>query len=192
MHLPLETLLQLKNSELPRLLYERTHSAALTLPTTTAELWLLGLLVLYAAIALPVGFRQRLFRFEMVQQWSIVIPTLLIALIFPALLEEWVFRVLLLPMQTDATLTSVLGWSSLSLGIFVAAHPLNALIFFPSRRATFTSPTFLVLASLLGVVCTIAYLQSHSLWPPVAIHWFLVVVWLLWLGGYQRMTPLGQ
>jgi predicted Abi (CAAX) family protease len=77
----------------------------------------------------------------------------------------------------------------MSLALFTASHPVNAILFSPTHRPTFTDPVFLVLAALLGLTCTLAYLQSGSLWPPVAIHWTAVVVWLLFLGGYRRLNP---
>lgn len=46
---------------------------------------------------------------------------------------------------------------------------------------------FLLLAALLGFVCSVAYLQSGSLWTSVVIHWLAVVVWLLLLGGYKKL-----
>jgi len=30
-------------------------------------------------------------------------------------------------------------------------------------------------------------MTSGSLWPPVALHGTSVAVWLLWLGGYDRL-----
>ncbi len=71
--------------------------------------------------------------------------------------------------------------------MFIVYHPLNALSFFPRGLETFFNVIFLVLAALLGIVCSIAYIQSGSLWTAVGIHWFAVVVWLLLLGGYRKL-----
>jgi len=49
------------------------------------------------------------------------------------------------------------------LATFVVYHPLNALTFYPVGRSTFMNPVFLLLAAILGVACSIAYLQSGSL-----------------------------
>ncbi|WP_293204846.1 MULTISPECIES: hypothetical protein [unclassified Microcoleus] len=46
---------------------------------------------------------------------------------------------------------------------------------------------FLLLAAVLGVACSIAYLLIGSIWPAVVIHWLGVTVWLLLLGGYRRL-----
>jgi predicted Abi (CAAX) family protease len=71
--------------------------------------------------------------------------------------------------------------------MFIVYHPLNALSFFPKGLKTFFNWVFLVLAALLGIICSIAYLQSGSLWTPVVIHWLAVVIWLLLLGGYGKL-----
>jgi predicted Abi (CAAX) family protease len=70
-------------------------------------------------------------------------------------------------------------WVALSVGLFVAWHPLLA----PTRRdplrTLLKDPRFLVQVTLLGLACSLAYLVSGSIWPPVLIHWLTVVVWLL-------------
>jgi len=76
--------------------------------------------------------------------------------------------------------------------MFVVYHPLNALSFFSQGLETFFNSAFLLLATLLGITCSIAYLQSGSLWTPVVIHWLAVVVWLLFLGGYRKLYEVVQ
>ena len=106
----------------------------------------------------------------------------------PALIEELVFRVLLLPRTTEnLPIGLVWFWVGISLVLFIVYHPLNAISFFPSGRDTFFNLIFLTLAGLLGFVCSLAYLQSGSLWTPVFIHWLVVAVWLLLLGGYGKL-----
>ena len=63
-------------------------------------------------------------------------------------------------------------------------HPVNGAI---SGRAVFLDPSFLVLATLLGIVCTMTYLRSGSIWPPILFHWFTVVVWIMFLGGWEKV-----
>jgi predicted Abi (CAAX) family protease len=46
-------------------------------------------------------------------------------------------------------------------------------------RTLLADPRFLVQVTLLGLACSLAYLVSGSIWPPVLIHWLTVVVWLL-------------
>ena len=115
-----------------------------------------------------------------------------ITFVLPALAEELLFRVLLLPHpQEHASDAGRWLWGTLALGLFVASHPLEALISSSARRGTFTDPVFLLLAGLLGLVCTIAYLESGSLWPPVVIHWSAASAWLLVLGGHGKLSASG-
>jgi predicted Abi (CAAX) family protease len=108
--------------------------------------------------------------------------------LLPAVVEELVFRVLLLPQPSQTSDRATwLAWGTVSLVLFVLYHPLNALTLFPAARQLFMDPLFLLLAAGLGVVCSVAYWLSGSLWTPVAIHWIVVVVWLLFLGGYERL-----
>lgn len=53
----------------------------------------------------------------------------------------------------------------------------------------FLDPVFLVLVTLLGIVCTITYLKSGSVWLPILFHWLMVVVWIIFLGGWQKVIP---
>ncbi|MEM8720927.1 MAG: CPBP family glutamic-type intramembrane protease [Cyanobacteria bacterium P01_G01_bin.39] len=105
------------------------------------------------------------------------------------MLEELVFRGLILPYpDSSISLESYSIWSLFSLGLFIIYHPLNALTFFPQGRSVFFRPVFLVLAAALGIVCTITYWQTGSLWIPVIIHWLAVVLWLLCFGGWSQIA----
>jgi predicted Abi (CAAX) family protease len=170
--------------ELP--LLSKLYRAVLTLPQGTD--WGLGLVLLlgYALIALLWGQRSALLRWQPVTSPQTIAITLGIALIVPALMEETLFRVLLLP---DPNHAYFYGWAVGGLMLFILAHPLNALLFFPHRKETFFNPHFLALAGLLGLICTIAYQQSESLWLPVLLHWIPVGLWLLLWGGLERMSP---
>jgi predicted Abi (CAAX) family protease len=75
-----------------------------------------------------------------------------------------------------------------ALALYVASHPLNAILFRPQALALFESPVYLTLATLLGAACTAAYFISRSIWPPVAIHWLTVVAWLYLLGGHALLS----
>jgi predicted Abi (CAAX) family protease len=81
-----------------------------------------------------------------------------------------------------------LVWSSLSLSLFIIYHPLNASLFYHQAQKLFRQPIFLFLAGLLGIACTISYSLTGSLWPPVIIHWLVVIIWLSLLGGQQQLT----
>lgn len=170
-------------------LSDRVLVATFTLPDSTAWLLSLTLLGIYAAGVIPFGLWRGFLVWDPVRNWQVIVTAALVAVIFPAVFEEVLFRVLWLPHPSENAASSALwGWSLASLGVFVVSHPLNAVVFFPARRATFFNPIFLTLAGLLGGICTLAYSQSGSLWPPVALHWIIVVIWLLLLGGERRIA----
>lgn len=167
----------------------RLTAAVLTIPDVEAWLQAAFLLLIFTAIALPVGFQFGFIQVEILQaSWKTNLNIIATSLLMPAITEELFFRALLLPQTTENVSVSGLGfWVGISLTMFIAYHPLNALSFFPRGLATFFDLVFLILAALLGIVCTIAYLQSGSLWTAVAIHWITVSVWLLCLGGYKKL-----
>ncbi|PHR19123.1 MAG: hypothetical protein COA41_07965 [Sphingopyxis sp.] len=112
------------------------------------------------------------------------LPSALVAAVIlffvPALLEELVFRGLLL--SWFATFSQRAGnW--LAIGLFVLWHPFQALTFGPPWSAIFLQPSFLFATFILGIVLTHIRIVSQSLWPVIAIHWLLVVTWKLVFGG---------
>ena len=171
-------------------LLRRTVIAAATGPAPLEWLAAAGILGLYAAIALPVGFRTGLFRFERVAEPRGARALGLLGTFFsPALLEELIFRVAIVP----HTVERVSEWTWLaeaiaSTALFVLYHPLLAATVYPQSKSTFFRPAFLWLAGLLGVACLLAYRFTSSIWPAVAIHWIVVVVWLYWLGGQAVLS----
>jgi predicted Abi (CAAX) family protease len=152
--------------------------------------WLIGVasLGIYAAIAIPWGFRQGFLQWQLwpmtrSQDWKMGAKLFFM----PALLEELVFRVLLLPAPFAATWLGGLGWSGASLVLFVLYHPLNALTFHKAGNPTFFDRRFLTLATLLGVTCTIIYWLTCSVLLIALIHWLVVWIWLRNMGGWQRV-----
>ena len=112
------------------------------------------------------------------------LPSALVAAVIlffvPALLEELVFRGLLL--SWFATFSQRAGnW--LVIGLFVLWHPFQALTFGPPWSAIFLQPSFLFATFILGIVLTHIRIVSQSLWPVIAIHWLLAVTWKLVFGG---------
>lgn len=169
-------------------IWHRLVTAFSTIPDTQAWLASAALLGIYTLIALPVGFSSGFIKVDIQKSWVVVIGVIAGSLLRPALTEELFFRVLLLPNGTENTSPAALGlWALGGLVIFLIYHPLNALTFFPVARETFLNPIFLFLAALLGIICTLSYWQSGSLWPPVVIHWVIVAVWLLLFGGYRKL-----
>lgn len=107
----------------------------------------------------------------------------------PALVEELIFRLLLIPHPIEtASSLHIYGTSLISLILFISYHPLNAWTFYRLGNPTFMDWRFLTLTGLLGGVCTIAYLATGSIWVAVIIHWLVVGIWLKFLGGAQRLA----
>ena len=155
----------------------------------TARHWRMtgGLLMSYGLLAVPLGRRTGFLQPTLIavpRTQYLVLPASLFVL--PALSEEVLFRVLLVPHPTERRSRPwIMAETSLSLLLFVAWHPVNAWTFSPTARPILTDRRFLLLATLLGAVCTLAYRWTGSLWPPVLIHWLVVCGWVLCFGGHQ-------
>jgi predicted Abi (CAAX) family protease len=170
-------------------LAEKLINSIVTLPTLTNWLEVLFWLLIYASIVLPIGFMTKFLHWNCQISPKTIIKIALISLFAPAILEEIFFRVFLLPdpaKQTSATTLCL--FFVVSLIVFVIYHPLNAITFFPAGRKTFVKPVFLFGAALLGLICAIVYQKSGSLWLAVFIHWVVVVIWLIFLGGYEGLN----
>ena len=104
----------------------------------------------------------------------------LVALVAPALGEEMVFRVLLLPGPG----TSVTAWRlALSVLLFVLWHPPQALIFGPHWAAVVLNPGFLAAVAVLGLALGRLYLRTSSIWPCVLLHWTAIMTWKAFFGA---------
>jgi predicted Abi (CAAX) family protease len=171
-------------------LWYRLKVATLTLPNIKDWQRTGLLLLIYTAVALPVGFYWGFLKFEPIAASDrTIIEIIAICLATPAIAEELFFRVLLLPHFTEkVSQSSQFVWSGTSLIAFIVYHPLNGLTAFPAGLETFNNPSFLLLAALLGIVCNLAYLPSGSLWTSVVLHWLVVITWLLLLGGYGLLN----
>ena len=165
------------------------RAAAMTLPD--AKTWWRCLIVFaaFVACALPVGFASGFFQPEVAP-----IPTARLALLplylflRPALVEELIFRAALLPRDPKRVrMPQLIVVSALALTVFVASHPLHGLLTRPAALPLFLNPVFLSCATLLGIACTVSYLVSRSLWPPVLLHWLSVLIWITLLGGNRAI-----
>ena len=58
-----------------------------------------------------------------------------------------------------------------------------ALVFGPHWREVVLDPWFLASVAAFGVASARLYWNTGSLWPPVALHWMVVVAWKALLGG---------
>ena len=160
-----------------------------TVPSVSDWLYAAVLLSIYAAISLPFGFLSGWLQFQVIAGgWVKIVGVVIRAFFVPGISEELIFRVLLLPYPTENIFpTTKWLWGSLGLFIFIIYHPLQTVTTFPTAFATFNHPVFLLLAALLGIACTLAYWRSGSVWTAIFIHWIVVAVWLVLLGGYGRL-----
>jgi predicted Abi (CAAX) family protease len=150
----------------------------------------LALLGVYAALVLPQGLRSGFLAARRRRSWPTgqAIARAAGLFVMPALVEELIFRVALLPHPLEGSSPPVaVAWGALSVGLFTLYHPLAGRLWYRSGRPLFEDPRFLLPCALLGVVCVIAYGATGSLWPPVLIHWIVVVVWLELLGGREAL-----
>ncbi|MBD2250440.1 type II CAAX prenyl endopeptidase Rce1 family protein [Nostoc parmelioides] len=144
---------------------------------------------IYGAISLPLGWLSGFLSWcftstNPLHQLAIALRVI----ITPAIAEELVFRVLLLPHPLEVI--NWYGWTlwaGFILLLFILYHPLNAKTLYRVGFPTFFHPIFLTLTGLLGLCCTIAYALTGSLWAIVLIHWIVVLVWLLALGGREKL-----
>ncbi len=145
--------------------------ARLRLPGARAWRELAAVAALYALVATPVALAAGLLPGDGPAPWW----RLALLPVVPALGEELIFRGLLLPRAPRRRIP----WRGalLSLGLYVAAHPLLAWWLRPSALETFAAPDFLLLTVLLGAACTALTLRARSLWPAVALHAFVVIAW---------------
>jgi predicted Abi (CAAX) family protease len=165
-------------------LFHRFSIAFCTRPTGSDCGYAAILLLIYAMVYLPIGFGFGFLEVEIQSAWITIIGVAIGAFFNPAIGEELVFRVFMIPHPTEEMNAVLRRFFILFSWIaFVVYHPLN-----PLGEPFFSSAVFLVGAGLLGIVCTLSYLRSGSLWTPVAMHWLIVVVWLLVFGGLEKFT----
>jgi predicted Abi (CAAX) family protease len=176
-------------NELIFLIKSRLVHSISTFPNISDWIWTATLLLIFSLIIIPLGFKLQFLKVEAPKtSWKIILRIVLITLFLPATAEEAFFRVLLLPHKFEqASPANIYFFGSISLILFIIYHPLNATFFVRNARATFSSFVFLTSVAVLGIVCSIAYLKSGSIYPPIILHWFFVLGWLLGLGGYRRL-----
>eukprot|EP00435_Cladocopium_sp_Y103_P055679 s2744_g18.t1 len=176
-------------------------NAATELPTLKAMELVIGGLVAMALLALPVrSFLEPSAPPRLPQ----ALLMLLRCALFPSAVEEVFWRVLLLPnvyIDGAGSLTwGMLGqmtptqwlWACACLALFVLYHipfgyALARLGALRDDGRTFRDPRFIWLALVLGTACSMVYLVSGNYWACVLVHWLPVCIWLLLLGGEQRL-----
>ncbi|MEM9540135.1 MAG: CPBP family glutamic-type intramembrane protease [Cyanobacteria bacterium P01_E01_bin.42] len=164
-------------------------ASAFTTPNFSQLGIIFATLTIYGAIAIPLagfsGFIAPSFTRQRPLKQAL---DLIYLFFFPALFEELIFRVLLLPHPAERVSILTWGfWAIASLFGYIIYHPLNARTFYPAGNPTFFQPIFLVLTGLLGIACTIAYRLTYSIWVVAIVHWVVVAVWVLALDGKQKL-----
>lgn len=105
-------------------------------------------------------------------------------LFVPAFLEEYLFRVLLIPYPKPWLAEwRWWGWALLALELYVLYRWLRLRLTKPQDK---TAPLRLVLSMLLGIATILTYRLTESAWTIVTLHWIAVSVWWLLLGGWQQ------
>ncbi|OOZ42627.1 CPBP family glutamic-type intramembrane protease [Solemya elarraichensis gill symbiont] len=142
-----------------------------------------ALVPFFILFSAAVGFGSGLLKYELLDSKIVaILPFTLF--IFPAFLEELLFRGVLIPRNIidsgRAKTFRAIGFSTLA---FVVWHPVNALLLNGSAIPLFLDPWFLVIVTALGITCGYSYAVSKSIWVSVIIHWVTVTVWGLLLGG---------
>lgn len=144
----------------------------------------------YVCASLAIGFHAGLFSVGIIDYpMSVVLPFSLF--VFPSLLEEAFFRGVLIPNNVGTQSKSrIVVYIAVSTTTFVLWHPANALTINTTAAALFLNPAFLLIVTLLGITCSVSYVLSRSLWTPIIIHWLTVVVWVIFLGGRNKLLEL--
>ncbi len=178
-------------------LLARLSAGGLRIPSGSD--WLLALVGFggYGAIALGIGLKIGFLHWDPLKFQALksqlgllgILRVLGTTAVAPAWLEEMGFRVLLVPHPSEWIPVEIRWlWIGASLVLFGLYHPLLATTVYPRANPTFFNPYFLGLAIGLGMVCTGVYLQTGSVWTVASLHWGVVVIWLLGLGGWERLT----
>lgn len=137
---------------------------------------------IYAVLAVGLGLGTGI----LTPEWPSVAEALIRPiglLLFPALIEEFVYRGILLPRSLRRA-SPQRQWLAIagSTALFVLHHPANHFLIGFTDTSLFVDPAFLAIVTALGVTCGFAYLRSGSLWVPILIHWATAVTWNLFLG----------
>ncbi|HIK46587.1 MAG TPA: CPBP family intramembrane metalloprotease domain-containing protein [Leptolyngbyaceae cyanobacterium M65_K2018_010] len=154
----------------------------------------LGLIVLglYGWLAVPYGCRNGLltWRWAQVNPLKLVLGSL--GLFLVALVEETVFRVMILPHPVEGIAGGPwLLWGLVSFGLFTLYPWLLGKTLLQRAQPTLCSPRFLVLVGWLGLCLIGLYWITGSLWLVTLVHWIVALVWIYGLGGYERLQSKG-
>ena len=100
------------------------------------------------------------------------------AFVAPALIEEMIMRVWVVPHKTEQVTKKWRYWVIFgALVIFVLLHPLNGIVNGGKLGEIFLRPEFILLVTLLGAVTHLSYQRTGSVWAPTLIHALIVGAW---------------
>lgn len=186
-------------------IFRRLRRALFTFPTTGGWLDTATVTLLFGCIAVIVGFITGLLQLPLPTEFSretLTPQTLLAAAVpdnllnfagaaffVPVLVEELLFRALLLPRREERLpLWRKWSWAALALGAFVAWYPfISTQYFFTAAQPVVSQNSVLILLTLLGLGCTVLYRRTGSIWTAVIFHWLALVGWKL-LGGFHWLS----
>lgn len=166
-----------------RILY-RLRAATRSMPSRTSWVWTIVALGVYGVMYVPFGVSVGFLKFQPELHAGQWLNVAFGSFLMPGLSEELMFRTILIPHPTEPMPPIVRqGWIFGSWVLFIFVHLM------PWTPGFFHEMPFLLGAGLLGMLCTLSYLQSRSMWTAVFIHWMIVVQWLLVWGGLEKLRP---
>lgn len=165
------------------LLWQRTLKAFATFPTKRGwvETALLVLAVMIPGYMLSVAgdwYSRPPREFGMPWVWAFTG-----AFVAPALIEELITRVWLVPHPSENTTKRWRYWVIFgALVFYVVIHPINGLIQGGFMGELFTRADYIFLVTILGIACHISYQRTGSIWAPTMIHALVVTAWIIMRG----------
>ena len=104
---------------------------------------------------------------------------LAVAIFFPALAEESLFRAAIIPPQSKARHP----WAIMSVLLFTLWHPLQSRIYWVPWQELALDPWFIAAVAALGAACARIWMRTGSIWPCFLLHWSVVASWKAMFGA---------
>jgi len=158
----------------------KLRSALLTMPNAAAWRRLLLEAVWSLPLALLLCWAGGLVEPGLADDPGLLLRLAVVAIVAPALGEELLFRVLPFPPPGEQ---ASLRHYILSVALFVAWHPPQALLFGPHWAAVVLNPFFLAAVAVVGTALARLYRATGSIWPSVALHWTTIMGWKAFFGA---------
>jgi CAAX protease family protein len=151
------------------LLLRRTKNAGYTIGWGSGwTLYILGALVMFACIAIPVGLRMHFIAYApRLSEWKTFIPLSIGILFFTAWPEEFLFRGLLQNLLSRASNSETAGWIAASV-LFGFSHITN--LHFPNWK-------YVLLASIAGFFYGWTWRKTGSIFASALVHAGVDILW---------------